>query len=118
MALLAFVVAGCGGGGDTGTNPPGGNPPGGNPQTCTATSANVTVGNNNFSPRCTNVAAGTTVTWTWDSGGTQHNVTFASGPSSTNQGSGTFQRTFPSAGTFAYECTLHGQAMSGEIRVQ
>jgi plastocyanin len=118
IAMLAFVAVGCGGGGDGGTNPPpgGGPPPGGNQ--CTSTATNVTVANNNFSPRCTTVPTGTTVTWTWDSGGTLHNVTFTSGASSGDQGTGTFQRAFPTAGTFAYECSIHGAAMTGEVRVQ
>ena len=115
MTLFAVVAAGCGGG-DGGTGP--GPGPGPGPLTCTSTSASVTVANNSFSPRCTTVGTGTTVTWTWNSGGTLHNVTFTSGSSSDDQGSGTFQRTFPSVGTFAYTCTIHGGSMSGEIRVQ
>lgn len=120
LAVLAFIVAGCGGGGDSGTNPPpggGGNPPPGG-QACTSTAVNVEVLNNSFNPKCTTVPTGTTITWTWDSGGLPHNVTFATGSSSATQGDGSFQRAFPTAGTFTYNCTIHGQAMSGEIRVQ
>lgn len=116
IIVLAVMLTACGGGGDNGTGP--GPGPGPNPQTCTSTSANVTVANNNFTPRCTTVATGTTVTWTWDSGGQVHNVTFPAGASSSDQGSGTFQRAFPAAGTFTYQCTIHGASMSGEIRVQ
>ena len=118
IVLLAFLTAGCGGGGDGGTGPgPNPNPnPNPNPQTCTATVSTVTVGNNNFTPNCTRVVPGTTVTWNWASSGVVHNVTFGTGPSSGDQGSGDFQRAFPTAGTFAYSCTLHG-GMTGEIRV-
>lgn len=119
VALLAFIMAGCGGGdGGAGPGPgPGPNPnPNPNPQTCTATVSSITVGNNNFTPNCTTVAPGTTVTWNWASGGVEHNVTFGSGSSSSTQGSGDFQRSFPNAGTFPYSCTLHG-GMTGEIRV-
>ena len=116
IAVLALAAAGCGGGGgDGGTGP--GPGPGPGPQTCTSTSSSVTVANNSFTPRCTTVGTNTTVTWTWESGGTEHNVTFGSGTSSGNQGSGTFQRAFPTAGTFAYSCSLHA-GMNGEIRVQ
>jgi plastocyanin len=64
------------------------------------------------------VATGTTVTFTWNSGATQHNVTFDDGPASANQASGTYQRTFGTAGSFPYECTIHGSAMSGTITVE
>jgi plastocyanin len=118
MTLLTIVVAACGGGGDGGTGPgPNPNPnPNPNPATCTSTSSAVTVGNNNFTPSCTTVAPGTTVTWTWASGGTAHNVTFESGTSSGDRSSGDFTRAFPNAGTFPFQCTLHG-GMTGEIRV-
>ena len=65
------------------------------------------------------------VTWTWSSGGTNHNVTFEDGQgniASTNTGS--HGRTFPTvttATTFRYRCTLHsaafGSGMSGQIVV-
>src|SRR5688500_13767334 len=115
MVLLTVVVTACGGG-DGGTGP-GPNPnPNPNPQTCTSTSPSITVNNNNFTPSCTRVAPGTTVTWTWASGGTAHNVTFQSGANSGDRTSGDFQRAFPTAGTFDYSCTLHA-GMDGEIRV-
>jgi plastocyanin len=64
------------------------------------------------------VAVGATVTWTWGSNASNgHNVTFAGGPASDTQVSGTFQRTFNTAGTFSYQCTVHGP-MTGEVRVQ
>lgn len=116
LATLFLLVAACG---DGGTDPtPGGNNnnPGGT-NTCTSTSVNVTVQNNSFSPSCTRVGTGATVTWTWAPTAVAHNVTFQSGTSSGNQDSGTFQRTFPSAGTFTYRCTLH-TGMNGEIRVE
>ena len=116
--LVALVAAGCGGGGDGGVGPgPGPGPnPNPNPQTCTATVTSVTVSNNSFTPNCTTVTPGATVRWNWASGGELHNVTFGSGASSADQGSGDFQRAFPTAGTFQYSCTRHG-GMTGEIRV-
>jgi plastocyanin len=57
------------------------------------------------------------VTWTW-AGDSVHNVTFQDGNgTSPDQSTGTFQRTFPVAGVFAYSCTLH-QGMVGIVTVQ
>jgi plastocyanin len=78
----------------------------------------VSVGNNVFTPASRTVAVGTTVTWRWAAGAVMHNVTFPAGTSSPNQSSGTFERLFSAAGTFAYTCTIHGASMSGSITVQ
>lgn len=116
--MLALAVAGCGGGDDppTGTNGNGG--PTGN--TCTSTSAAITVQNNSFSPSCTTVPVNTEVVWTWSALATNgHNVTFSTGTqNSPTQTSGEFRRTFTAAGTYTYLCTVHGAAMSGQIKVQ
>src|SRR5207247_6378171 len=58
------------------------------------TSAAVTVSNNSFSPNAVAMQTGSTVTWTWNSGGVTHDVAYDSGPtplpaSSAPQGSGT-----------------------------
>lgn len=81
------------------------------------TSANVSVGDNFFDPTATTIAAGGQVTWTW-AGSASHNVTFSTGSNSATQTSGTFNRTFPTAGTFNYQCTVHGASMSGTVTVQ
>ena len=131
--MLLLAAAGACGGGSTGpdnsggtngggTNPP--PPPGGGSGTTTAA---VTVGNNLFSPATANVAPGTVVTWTWAScesdiyGQTcvSHNVTFADGGgTSPVQTTGSFSRTFNTAGTYNYHCSVHGAAMSGKVVVQ
>jgi len=78
----------------------------------------VAVRNNLFDPATLQVPLNSTVTWQWNSGGVEHNVTFDTGPSSGNRGSGAFERTFPAAGTFAYFCSIHGaQVMSGVVNV-
>ena len=77
----------------------------------------VTVGNNFFSPASVSPDANGDVTWTWNSGGTQHNVTFDDlAPGSGNRGSGEFSRDFTGApaGTIGYQCTLHA-GMQGEV---
>ena len=47
-----------------------------------------------------------------------HNVTFDDGETSGDQGTGHYQRTFATAGSYAYHCTIHGaKLMSGTITV-
>lgn len=78
----------------------------------------VTVNNNSFNPSTLEVPVNSTVTWVWSSGGVAHNVTFQTGPSSGNLNSGSFPRTFASAGSFPYVCTIHvAEGMSGVVNV-
>jgi plastocyanin len=108
LASLASLAAlACGGGGsDSGL--PSGNNGGGD----------ITVGNNFFNPASFSAATNTTVTWTWSSNGVEHNVTFDDGAHSDTQGSGQYQRTFTTAGSYPYHCTIHGaKLMSGTITV-
>jgi plastocyanin len=79
--------------------------------------ADVSVDDNFFDPSTQRIAAGGTVTWTWE-GLVDHNVTFSTGPNSPTQASGTFDRTFPTVGSFDYSCTIHGASMSGTITVE
>ena len=78
---------------------------------------NIQVEDNFYSVSPDTVAVGDLVTWTW-AGNSSHSVTFAVGTSSATQSSGTFQRTFSPAGTYAYHCVVHGLAMSGVIVAQ
>lgn len=76
----------------------------------------------------TNIAAGDTVTWNWV-GSLSHTVTqcdptFTTCPppggfnSGTLTGSGsTFSQTFNTAGTFPYQCNVHGASMRGRVIV-
>lgn len=80
------------------------------------TEASVDVDDDFFAPSTQRVAVGGTVTWTWV-GSNPHNVTFTSGPSQTDLTSGTFERDFPTAGSFTYQCTNHG-GMTGTITVE
>jgi plastocyanin len=127
--LLVAAIAGCGG---SSTAPSGGGnnnspnqPPPSNPGG--SSSASITVGNNYFDPASTNIAVGTKVTWTWNScagdgyGGqtcVQHGILFDDGSASGAQSDGSWSRTFTTAGTYKYHCTVHGAAMSGAIVVQ
>lgn len=79
----------------------------------------VTVGNYYFSPTSVQPDETGLVTWTWNSGGELHNVTFEDlAPGSGNRGSGSFNRDFTgtAAGTvIRYECTQHG--MRGQVEI-
>lgn len=122
VALAVASLCGCGGGGYSSTSP---TPPVGNTPPPVG---GVSVTNNAFSPATKAVNVGTTVQWAWNSctgdpyGGqtcVSHNVTFDDGVASPTQDRGTFNRTFGTAGTFNYHCTIHGAAvMAGSITVQ
>jgi plastocyanin len=114
--VLAALVAGCGDGpSGTGDTPP--------------SNASVDVGNvfyrsghnASINPAVDTVAIGGTVTWTWTQAGS-HGVRFdnpdipASGEMS--ESGSVFSTSFPSAGTFTYDCTIHGPGMSGTIVVK
>src|SRR3954453_5953065 len=61
-----------------------------------------------FSPDKVHVDKGSTVHWNWDSNA-PHNVTFGSlGEASDTGDSGTYKLRFKKAGTFRYECSVHG----------
>src|SRR2546430_4350098 len=90
--------------------------------TSAPTNVGVSVTSFVFTPRDTIVQSGGMVTWTWNSGTTNHNVTFVSGPpplptnSPDQAGTTTFSTPFTSPGTYTYHCTLHPQ-MTGSVRV-
>ena len=80
----------------------------------------IRVEDNAFAPESRTVTVGTEVTWQW-AGSNPHSVvgTFnGAAVESATQTSGTFKFTFASAGTFEYQCGVHGQSMSGRIVVQ
>lgn len=101
----------------------------GSPVTFTATgqdvplTSDVAVGNDFFQPATIQVAAGTTVTWTWNAGATSHSVQSIDAPSFTSStimtgGGSTYSVTFNTPGTYKYDCAVHGLAMSGTVIVQ
>jgi plastocyanin len=71
-------------------------------------------------PALDTIAVGATATWTW-TGGLAHSVrsigtlTFAN--SGTKTGSGSHSVQFNTPGTYRYDCTEHGAAMSGTVVV-
>jgi plastocyanin len=75
----------------------------------------VTLRDNAFTPALLAVTPGTTVTWIWDDGSTQHNVVFDDAASDI-QSEGTWTHTFTDPGTYDYVCALHG-GMRGSVVV-
>jgi plastocyanin len=91
------------------------------------TTASVQVGNIFFksnhnstqNPAVDTVAVGGMVTWNWV-GGT-HSVESTGSPSftsSTIETSGSYQFTFSTAGTYSYDCAVHGAQMTGRVVVR
>jgi plastocyanin len=100
-ALALCIVVGCD---DDGTSPD---------DTIT-----IEMRDNSFSPATSSIDVGTTVRWV-NEGSNPHNTTgeggaWQSGNLSPDQ---EFERTFNTAGTFDYECTLH-DGMTGTITVE
>jgi len=123
VTTALVIVASCGGGG-TGYNSVTGTTTGGTTGGTTTGGSNPVVTNaigvsdDVFTPANAQVSVGSTVTWTWAAGSTAHNVTFADGVSSGDKSGGaTYTRTFSSAGTFTYRCTIH-PGMNAQIIVQ
>jgi plastocyanin len=94
------------------------------------TTAAVRVGNIFFgsnlngtqNPAVDTVAVGGTVTWTWVSN-SPHSVQSTGSPSFLsssvkNVGGSTYAVTFPTAGTYQYDCSIHGTQMTGRIVVR
>lgn len=137
LALTAMAMAACGDDDDGGNQPTAAattavsspaasptsaatRPAAASPTTAQSTGTTIRLEDNVFVPDNTTIAVGTEVTWQW-AGQAPHSVegTFnGQQVKSTQQVNGTFRFTFASAGTFAYQCGVHGAAMSGRIVVQ
>ena len=83
-----------------------------------AAGTGVTIKGFAFSPTTLTVSPGTTVVWT-NEDSTGHTVTAVDGSfdSKTLDSGATFSQAFPTAGTFAYHCTIHS-SMTGTILVK
>jgi len=69
-----------------------------------------------FVPAAIVVEVGDTVSWTNHDDFT-HNVTFPGEPGLTMRPGETVTRAFPTAGSFAYQCSLHPRDMNGTVTV-
>lgn len=111
-----------GGGGGGGVSGGGGGGPAGR----------VIVGNNFFrsahngtqNPAVDTIAVGATVTWAWNAAGS-HSIQSTGQPPETflnsvvmSSANSTYSVTFNTAGTYSYDCAVHGSAMSGRIVVR
>ncbi len=129
--LPLLLVVACGGSSGGATGPPqdpgpGPGPGGQNPpltasvQLRSETDPVYGDESHSFVPSQVTIARTGRVTWT-NSTGLVHNVTFANvqgAPASVPDfGSGSPERTFNTAGTFNYQCTLHA-GMTGQVSVQ
>lgn len=116
--LFGFsILAACGGsGGGGGYN--GGTGPGPVDNTCPDNTFCMRA--SSFQPTALTVAKGATVSFT-NSSSVEHNVVFDSPPAGLADigsiTSGTVTRSFGTAGTFTFKCTLH-DGMKGSITVQ
>ena len=109
VAVLGLVGAACSSN-KTASPPASSAPPAGNTVQATAQLS--------FTPVTLNIKKGDTVTWN-NSSGIPHNVTFENGDpfvQALNDGA-KVQRTFTTAGTFNYFCSIHGKSMHGTIVV-
>jgi plastocyanin len=79
-----------------------------------AAPATVTVANKQFGPSAVSIVAGESVTWKFNESG--HDVAGSGWSGNTSFGTGTFTRTFPTAGTFSYVCEAHS-SMKGTVTV-
>lgn len=106
LLISAALVAAC----SESNSPNGGNPP---PATAEVTATEAAT----FSPSTARVAIGGTVTWNFE--GVGHNVTFDDVAGAPADISGTnanteIARTFGTAGSFPYVCTIH-PGMAGTV---
>jgi plastocyanin len=114
IALVAALASSGCGGDSTSTS--------GGSTACTAATATatstVTMAGMAFSPSCIKVAAGTTVTFT-NNDTTTHDVTANDGAyqSAFLSPGQSYTRTYPTAGTSAYHCSIHPM-MVGTVIVQ
>lgn len=84
------------------------------------TGTTVQVVDNAFEPATVTIAAGSSVSWTWDGTSAPHNVVAddASFDSGDPDATGNYSYTFPEAGTFTYACDVHKSlGMTGTVTV-
>ena len=115
---------GGGTGGGTGSNTSGGTPTSGDVAVIVVNIIMQSAHNGSVNPAVDTVATGGSVTWTWTStGGVPHGIqslgspSFPTGTVLTGDGN-TYRVTFNIAGTYQYDCLVHGTMMPGTIVVR
>lgn len=119
-ALLAvFTIAACGG--DDHTTVPATAAGGSSSPARGQSLISIEVSDNKFTPSNLTVPKGTKVTWDW-MGANSHSVIGkwqeTKVQSAQLTGHGSFAFTFETAGTFDYQCGVHGAAMTGRVTVK
>jgi len=121
--------AGYGGGGggtagSTGGNTSGGTPMSGDVAVIVGNIFMKSARNGSVNPAVDTVAIGGSVTWTWtNTGSVPHGIqslgspSFPTGTVLTGDGN-TYRVTFNTAGTYQYDCLIHGTMMPGTIVVR
>lgn len=102
IALLALLLAACGGGPSSEAPP-------------VSESPTVYLRNMAFESDHVTIEAGDTVTWVWDDGDIDHDVS-GDGFKSQIQSEGEYSFTFDDPGSYDYVCTLHPM-MKGRVTV-
>jgi plastocyanin len=110
VLVISFATLSCGGGSEKSASPTAGTPP--------AQQASVQIKDFQFTPSKVTIKVGGTVTWT-NEGSSVHTVTADDGnfDSGQLQKGKTFSRTFDSAGTFSYHCSIH-PSMKAQVIVE
>jgi plastocyanin len=115
---------GGGTGGGTGGNTSGGTPTSGDVAVIVGNNFMKSARNGTVNPAVDTVAVGGSVTWTWtNTGSVPHGIEPLSGPSFPTSdvltGNGkTYRVTFNTAGTYQYDCIVHGTMMPGTVVVR
>lgn len=78
--------------------------------------------NGTQNPSVDTVTVGAMVTWTWAAGAASHSVQSVGSPNFASSaiqfgGGETYAVTFNTAGTYQYDCVVHGTAMRGTVVV-
>jgi plastocyanin len=115
---------GSGTGGGTGGNTGGGTPTSGDVAVIVGNIFMKSALNGSTNPAVDTVAVGGSVTWTWtNTGNVPHGIqslaspSFPTGTVLTGDGN-TYRVTFATAGTYQYDCLVHGTMMPGTIVVR
>jgi len=116
--------SGGNGGDGTSSNTSGGMPTGGDIAVIVGNNFMKSARNGSVNPAVDTVAVGASVTWTWtNTGNVSHGIqslgspSFPTGTVLTGDGK-TYRVTFNAAGTYQYDCLVHGTMMPGTIVVQ
>jgi plastocyanin len=111
-------------GGGTGANTSGGTPTSGDVAVIVGNIFMKSGRNDSVNPAVDTVAVGASVTWTWtNTGNVPHGIqslgspSFPTGTVLTGDGN-TYRVTFNTAGTYQYDCLVHGTMMPGTIVVR